>query len=216
MRRKTFLITAGPTQEPIDPVRYLTNHSSGKMGYALAQAAKKLRHHVLLISGPTQLPPPPGIKFISVTTAAQMYQAVMKNFKKADVIIKVAAVADYRVQKVFRKKIKKKSKYLVLKLVQNLDILKELGKKKSKNQILVGFAAETHEALKYAQKKLKEKNCDYLILNNVAKKGIGFGSDKNSVVILSKKGNPISLPPMPKTKLAFRILNVLNSPRFSG
>ncbi|MBI4411104.1 MAG: phosphopantothenoylcysteine decarboxylase, partial [Deltaproteobacteria bacterium] len=147
MSKLTFLITAGPTQEPVDPVRYLSNRSSGKMGYALAKAARAMGHRVLLISGPTSLAVPKGVKLLSITTASDMHRAVMRNFRTADVIIKVAAVADYRPAWTQSKKIKKTGKPLTLKLIPSPDILKELGRKKRKNQILVGFAAETDRGL---------------------------------------------------------------------
>jgi phosphopantothenoylcysteine decarboxylase/phosphopantothenate--cysteine ligase len=205
-QRLTFLITAGPTQESFDPVRYFTNHSSGKMGYALATTAKKMGHNVILISGPTALAKPQGVQFIPVITAKEMYTAVMKNFGKADVILKVAAVADYRPIHVAKQKIKKFGKFLTIHLILNPDILKELGKKKRANQILVGFAAETRNGLHYAQKKLKEKNCDWIVLNNVSKKGIGFGAEENEVTLLSRSGNKFSLNRASKKAIAQQIL----------
>ncbi|MBI2338837.1 MAG: bifunctional phosphopantothenoylcysteine decarboxylase/phosphopantothenate--cysteine ligase CoaBC [Deltaproteobacteria bacterium] len=211
MSKLTFLITAGPTQEPIDPVRYLSNRSSGKMGYALAKAARAAGHHVVLISGPTSLTSPSGIKFIPVTTALEMRRAVMKNFRSADVIVKVAAVADYRPSRMQNKKIKKTGKPMTLKLVPNPDILKELGRKKRKNQILVGFSAETDRGLPNAAEKLREKRCDWIVLNNVSKKGIGFGSDENEVTLLSKNGRILPLGRASKDKLAKRILEVILS-----
>ncbi len=206
MNRPTLLITAGPTQEPIDPVRYISNRSSGKMGYALAEAAKKRGYQVILISGPTHLSPPKGIKTILVSTALDMHKAVMKWHKQADVIIKTAAVADYRMAKIEKKKIKKTKNRMTLTLVKNPDILKELGHKKRKDQILIGFAAETHQPLAHAKKKLIEKKCDWIVLNNVAQKGIGFGATQNKVTLLSKEGKITPLPQADKTKLAFRIL----------
>ncbi len=211
MRRLNLLITAGPTQEPIDPVRYLSNRSSGKMGYALAQAAQKKGHQVILISGPTNLKPPVKVRLIPVTTALQMHQEVLKNFKQADVIIKTAAVADWRPARFSRHKIKKDRKNLNLKLIPNPDMLKTLGKIKRKNQLLVGFAAETHNPLLHARQKLIQKKCDWIILNNVSRKGIGFESDYNQVTLLSHNGQTISLPRMTKKKLASKILEVILS-----
>lgn len=205
----TFLITAGPTQEPLDPVRYLSNYSSGKMGYALARAAIKKGHKVILVSGPTSLSPPPGVKLIAVKTGLEMYRAVLKHFRKADVIIKTAAVADYRPEKILRQKIKKTGKPLFLKLIPNPDILKELGKKKRKNQLLVGFAAETQNGLHHARKKLMGKNCDWIVLNDVGKRGIGFGSDRNEVILIPRNGKPVPLRKASKEKIASQILKHL-------
>lgn len=209
MTKLRFLITAGPTQEPIDPVRYLSNYSSGKMGYALAEAALQKGHHVTLISGPTSLVKPTKAHVIPVTTALEMHRAVMKHYRKADVIIKTAAVADYRPVKQAKQKIKKSKKGITLKLVRNPDILFELGTRKHKNQILVGFAAETRQIHRNALHKLKKKNCDWIVLNNVARKGIGFGSDYNKVFLLSQKGRMIPLPRMTKKNLASKIINVI-------
>ena len=168
-------------------------------------------HRVLLISGPTFLPSPRGIKRIGVVTALEMRCAVMKNFRKADVIIKVAAVADYRPSRMQNKKIKKTGRSMTLKLIPNPDILKELGRKKRRSQILVGFAAETDRGLPNAAKKLREKKCDWIVLNNVSRKGIGFGSDQNEVTLLSKDGRILPLGRARKEKLAKRILDVILS-----
>lgn len=187
-----FLITAGPTRENLDPVRYLTNRSSGKMGYALAAAAKKVGGDVVLVSGPVSLEAPAGVKVIPVVTAREMHKAVMARFKPADVIIKVAAVSDYRPSVVSVKKIKKDKETLTLKLVKNPDILKELGKKKKPAQILVGFAAETNDIFKYGFKKLVEKKCDYMVVNKVGK-NLGFEKDSNHVFIFSKDGKKVEI-----------------------
>lgn len=210
-----FLITAGPTQEPIDPVRYISNYSSGKMGYALARAARKKGHRVFLISGPTALSKPKGVKTIDVVTAGEMYLAVMRNYRKADVIIKVAAVADYRPQNAAKEKIKKTKKNLNLKLVRTPDILKELGKKKRKDQVLVGFAAETGGGFKNAFKKLKEKNCDWIIFNQVGRKGAGFGSDFNKVTLLARNGIRFGLKKGRKTTLASKIIDIISCQSFA-
>lgn len=209
MRRLTILITAGPTQEPIDPVRYLSNRSSGKMGYALAEAAQKRGHRVILISGPVSLSCPARVKLILVTTALDMYKEVMKHFRASDVIIKTAAVADWRPARFSGKKIKKGQKTLNLKLIPNPDILKRVGKIKGKNQLLVGFAAETDRPLFHAQQKLLQKKCDWIVLNDVSQKGIGFESDQNQVTLLSRGGQKINLPRMSKKKLAKKILEVI-------
>lgn len=204
--KKTILISAGPTLEPIDPVRFISNRSSGKMGYALAVAARKHGHHVILVSGPTSLKTPKGCHFISVTTAKEMAKAMIKNFSKADVIFKVAAVADYAVKNPAKFKIKKNKKELNLTLVKNPDILKKLGKLRKKYQILVGFAAETHDVLKHAQKKLEEKNLDWIVVNDVKRKDIGFESDDNQVTLLSRDGKKIKLRKQSKLKIAGKIL----------
>ncbi len=209
MSRLTFLITAGPTQEPLDPVRYLSNYSSGKMGYALAKASQKEGHRVILISGPTSLPIPKGVKLIRVKTAREMYQAVFKHFAQADVIIKTAAVADYRPARVSLQKIKKTGKPISIKLVPNPDILKKLGQKKKKHQLLVGFAAETKNSLENARKKLIQKNCDWIVMNDVGKPGIGFGADDNAVTLLPRMGKPICLPCASKEKIASEILTII-------
>lgn len=206
-----ILITAGPTREAIDPVRYISNHSSGKMGYALAEAARDLGHEVILVSGPTALARPGGVQFVPVITAREMRQAVFQHFKKANIIIKVAAVADYRPMAVARQKIKKTKNTLTLKLIKNPDILKELGKKKGEHQILVGFAAETKNPLGYAKVKLKEKNCDWIVVNNVAQKGIGFGADDNAVVLLGRHGHEQLFQKQSKSQLARSLLEIITS-----
>ena len=179
------------------------------MGYALASAALKKGHHVILITGPTSLSPPKKAKIIHVTTAGEMHRAVMKHFSKVDIIIKVAAVADYRPIKRASKKIKKTHPTLTLKLVKNPDILKELGQKKKSHQILVGFAAETNNAKENALKKLKEKNCDWIVLNSVAGKNKGFGSDYNETTLLSAQGHEIHWGKTLKTILASNIVSLL-------
>lgn len=213
MPQKIALITAGPTEEAIDPVRFLSNHSSGKMGYALAIAAKKRGYRVILITGPTKLPPPRGIKVIRVTTAREMLHAVMQNYKKAALIIKSAAVADYRPMSAPRHKIKKKKKTISLRLTRNPDILRELGKRKKRGQVLAGFAAETASPLKNGFLKLKNKNCDWMIVNDVSKKGIGFGLDENEITLLSSKGVIVPLKRSSKISLAFKILDILTEHR---
>lgn len=206
MRKFHVLISAGPTREAIDPVRYLSNHSSGKMGYALAEATMKMGHEVTLVSGPTALVAPQGVCLVRVTAAAEMRRAMLSHAKKADVIFMVAAVADYRVVKISNQKIKKKSATLMLKLIKNLDILCELGRRKKSQQILVGFAAETNQHISHAQKKLREKNLDWIVLNDVANKKIGFGSDENAVTLLSREGKKIVFKRQSKQRLAEKIL----------
>jgi len=206
MRHLTFLITAGPTQEPLDPVRYLSNRSSGKMGYALAAAARRLGHKVILVSGPVALDAPRRVKLIRVTTASEMSREVLRHASNADVIVMVAAVADFRPAKIPRFKIKKTGGPLTLRLAPTPDILSALGKRKRKNQILVGFAAETSNTLANARKKLRQKNCDWIVLNRIDRKGSVFGSDSNKATLLSRDGDVTSLPHASKKVLAANIL----------
>lgn len=209
MKNLHFLITAGPTYEPIDPVRFIGNRSSGKMGYALAQAALNLNHQVTLISGPSNLEPPKNSKFISVNTALEMKTEVFKYQESADVIIMVAAVADYRPEKIQVQKIKKSSDEMTIKLIKNPDILFELGKVKKENQTLIGFAAETENLIQHAQSKLKKKNCDWIIANDVSQKDIGFNQDQNQVIMISSEKN-IEIPQSSKEKIAMKILDLLS------
>ncbi len=204
---KRFLITAGPTQEAIDPVRYLSNHSSGKMGYALAQAALQCGAAVTLISGPTHLPAPADAKLIKVTTAEEMLQAVQNEIKQHDVFISAAAVADYRPAEAAAQKIKKKSQDLLLKLEPTIDILATIAKAKPK-ALLVGFAAETENSLQHGEKKRCTKALDFMIVNDVSRMDIGFNSDENEVTILSKD-KPIHLAKATKREIARQIMEVI-------
>jgi phosphopantothenoylcysteine decarboxylase / phosphopantothenate---cysteine ligase len=202
-----FLITAGPTREAIDPVRYISNFSSGKMGYALAAAAQAAGAKVTLISGPTNLPTPPGVEKIDVVTAKEMYGSVMKKIATTDVFVSTAAVADYCVEKVAPQKIKKIFKSLSLKLVPNLDILMTIAKLK-KRPLLVGFAAETENLEANAKKKLHEKKID-LIAANLVGKNRGFEQDENEITIFSKNTAPIKLALAPKSKIAEQLIGVI-------
>ncbi len=201
------LVTAAGTYEPIDPVRYIGNRSSGKMGYAIAEAAKKRGAEVILVSGPSALTPPDGVEYIGVESAAEMRDAVMEHFSEADMVIKAAAVADYRVRNVSDQKIKKNDEELTLVLEKNPDILKELGEKKRAGQILVGFAAETQNLLEYAKAKLEKKNLDMIVANDVSRKDAGFNTDTNVVKLLYRNGAIEELPIMTKHKLADELLN---------
>lgn len=201
------LVTAAGTYEPIDPVRYIGNRSSGKMGYAIAEAAKKRGAEVILVSGPSALTPPEGVEYIGVESAAEMRDAVMEHFSEADMVIKAAAVADYRVRNVSDQKIKKNDEELTLVLEKNPDILKELGEKKRAGQILVGFAAETQNLLEYAKSKLEKKNLDMIVANDVSRKDAGFNTDTNVVKLLYRNGTIEDLPIMTKHKLADELLN---------
>lgn len=179
-----FLITAGPTREAIDPVRYLTNRSSGRMGYALAGAARHEGHEVLLISGPTTLDVPAGVDFIQVESAQQMYDAVRDMIKGVDVAILCAAVADYRPVAVAEHKMKKSSERLVLELERTPDILGSMRSEFGFEGKLIGFAAETQNLVDYARGKLQRKQCDFVVANDVSRPGIGFDSRENAVVLV--------------------------------
>lgn len=202
---KTLLITAGPTREKIDPVRFLTNHSTGKMGYALAGEAVKMGARVVLVSGPVNLEPPSGTELIKVESAEDMYQAALEHFGEADVLIGTAAVADYRPKYIYEEKMKKKEGDQALELERTKDILFELGQKK-KAQVIVGFAAETNDVENHAKGKLARKNADMIVANNVKQDGAGFGADTNIVTIYKKDGTIIGLPLMSKSDVAKNIL----------
>lgn len=202
-----ILVTAAGTREPIDPVRYIGNRSSGKMGYAIAEAARDLGANVTLISGPSALPPLAGVNFFKVESARDMHRLVLENFPESQIVIKAAAVADYRVKNVADHKIKKNDEELTLVLEKNPDILKELGQKKQKGQVLVGFAAETQNLIQYAQSKLKKKNLDMIVANDVSKPQAGFNVDTNLIKLLKRDGSIEELPLMSKKDLAYIILN---------
>lgn len=202
---KKVLVTAGPTVEKVDPVRFFTNRSTGKMGYAIAEAAASLGAEVILVSGPTNLPDPPKVQTIRVESAEEMFHAVMEHYEKTDVVIKSAAVADYRPKFVSDMKMKKQDGDSVLELERTKDILKTLGERKE-HQVLVGFAAETNNVEEYAKGKLAKKNLDYVVANNVTISGAGFGTDTNLVTIYKKDGTSISLPMMSKQDVAYALL----------
>ena len=206
---KSILVTASKTVEPIDPIRYLSNRSTGKMGFAIAQAALSRGAQVTLISGPSFLPPPTDVKFISVTSASQMRNEVKKNYKKADCLIMAAAVSDFTPEKTQPNKIKKDQTELVLKLKKTPDILKEMGKQKGK-KILVGFSLETENEIKNAKTKLKNKNLDLIVVNNPTQPGAGFEGDTNIATIIDKKGKIQKLPLMSKNDLADKILDKIS------
>lgn len=203
---KNIVITAGPTIESIDPMRYITNHSSGKMGYAIAQEAYRRGANVRLISGVTNLELNEGIEKIEVQSARDMYKAVHENFSWADVVIKTAAVADYRPKDISEHKIKKDGEELILELVPNPDILKSLGEIKT-SQVLVGFAAETRNLEEYAKQKIEKKNLDFIVANNIATKGAGFKGDTNIATLIDKDGNINEYPQMSKIELGNIILD---------
>lgn len=206
---KKVIVTAGPTIEPLDPVRYMTNHSSGKMGYSIAKEAADRGAEVILISGPTSITPPKEVKFVQVNTTEDMLNAVSMHFDSCDVLIKSAAPADYRPETVSPVKIKKKEDEkdeLVIKYVKNPDIAAYFGNQK-KNQVMVGFAAETGNLDEYAMEKLKKKNLDFIVANDVTKEGAGFNVDTNIVTILDKNGGKESYPMMNKREVARVILD---------
>ncbi len=206
LKDKKIVITAGPTIEPLDPVRYMTNFSSGKMGYALAEEAKKRGGEVVLITGPVNLTPPYGVEIIKINTTIEMLNAVEKNFGDCDILIKAAAPLDYRPETVSKDKIKKNGESLQLKFVPNPDIAAYFGKLK-KNQIIVGFAAETNNVIEYAKGKLKKKNFDFIVVNDISKDGAGFRTDTNIVSIIDNKDVVDNYPLMEKRKLAGIILD---------
>lgn len=202
---KRLLVTAGPTIEKIDPVRYFTNRSSGKMGYAIAELAAKMGAEVTLVSGPTNLIPPKGLEFVSVQSAEQMYTAVTSRFVDQDIVIKAAAVADYRPKTIYNEKVKKKHGEWSIEMERTTDILKTLGEKKNK-QFLVGFAAETENIEEYALNKLTNKNLDMIVANNIAQEGAGFNVDTNVVTLYYKTGQKDQLAKMSKRDVAKVIL----------
>ncbi|MGA7273807.1 MAG: bifunctional phosphopantothenoylcysteine decarboxylase/phosphopantothenate--cysteine ligase CoaBC [Candidatus Udaeobacter sp.] len=183
-----FLVTAGPTREPIDPVRYISNRSSGKMGYAIAEAALERGHEVILISGQVSLQPPRATKLVSVSTSDEMFDAVHRDAGNCDICVLCAAVADYKPASVSPTKIKKRSQNLSLELIPTRDILDSLGHWHDRRFLLVGFAAETNDVEKNAARKLREKNCDIMIANDVSGAKSGMESDKNEVTILFQNG----------------------------
>jgi phosphopantothenoylcysteine decarboxylase/phosphopantothenate--cysteine ligase len=203
---ETVLITAGPTQEPLDPVRYISNRSSGKMGYALAEAAAARGARVILISGPVHLAPPRGVEVISVRTAVEMRQKVMDNLAPAGIVVKAAAVADFHLSKVPEQKVKKTAARLSLELDPTPDILAELGRKKG-DRLLIGFAAETQNLHQESRRKLESKNCDMVVGNLAGGNETAFESDENEVVLALATGELISLPRAPKREIADRIFD---------
>ncbi len=198
---ETVLITAGPTQEPLDPVRYISNRSSGKMGYALAEAAVQRGAKVILISGPVELREPRGVRVVHVRTAREMHDAVMKHLSETGIIVKAAAVADYHLSQIPRNKIKKTAMRMSLDLDPTPDILAELGQKKG-DRLLIGFAAETENLIESARQKLESKNCDMVVANLVNQEATGFESDENEVVLVLRTGETIPLSRAPKRQIA--------------
>jgi phosphopantothenoylcysteine decarboxylase/phosphopantothenate--cysteine ligase len=203
---ETVVVTAGPTREPLDPVRYLTNRSSGKMGYAIAEAAAQRGAEVILISGPVNIPAPAGVRLVPVNTAVEMRDAVMAHLPSASVIIKAAAVADYHLSVVPEHKLKKTAARLSLELEPTPDILAEVGRNKG-DRLLIGFAAETENLFEEARRKLTTKNCDMVVANLVGRDNSGFESELNDVYLVTRSGEPQHCGPAPKREIAERILD---------
>ncbi len=200
------VVTAGPTVEKIDPVRYITNHSSGKMGYAIAETAAKRGAAVTLISGPTHIKPPMFVQMISIESAEEMYHAVMEHMDSCDILIKAAAVADYTLETVSPEKIKKAEGGLQLDLVRTKDILKAAGEKKTNKQVVCGFSMETSHLIENSRAKLLSKNCDMIIANNLNDEGAGFGLDTNKITVITPE-HTRSLDVLSKKEVAFEVLN---------
>jgi phosphopantothenoylcysteine decarboxylase/phosphopantothenate--cysteine ligase len=206
---KTMLVTAGPTREFIDAVRYISNPSTGKMGYALAAAARDRGAEVILISGPTQLAPPHGVKVVSVVSAGDMHRAVTELLDRCHIVIMAAAVSDFKPLQTSDRKIKKEGAAQTLQLERTRDILLELGKAGGK-RMLVGFAAETDDVEQNAVKKLKEKNLDMIIVNDLLRSGSGFGADTNAVTIIDRSGKRTEVPTLPKTQVAAAVMTAIS------
>ena len=211
---ETILITAGPTQEPIDPVRYISNRSSGKMGYAIAEAALSRGARVILISGPVNIPAPAHSELTSVRTAKEMRKAVLDHLEEASIIIKSAAVADYQVTEVPKQKLKKTAARLSLELDPTPDILAEVGQKKG-DRLLIGFAAETENLIEEARRKMVSKQCDMVVANLINQDGLGFESDRNQVEIITRAGERVQAGPANKCEIADRILDQVSTLRLS-
>lgn len=210
------LVTAGPTHEPLDPVRYLGNRSSGRMGYAVARAARDRGARVVLVSGPTALPAPDDITLVSVTTAAQMFAAVKRHFPENDVLVMAAAVADYRPVTVAPKKVRKSNESLTVELVLNEDILLHAGRTKEPSQVVVGFAAETGDPEKPTLEKARRKSVDLMVGNDVTRPGAGFEVETNAVVFVFPDGRSIRLPEMDKYEVAWRLWDEVLAIRDGG
>lgn len=215
MAGERVLVTAGPTQERFDPVRFISNCSSGKMGYALARAARRRGADVTLVSGPTALPFPRGVRVVAVSTAREMRDAVQAHFAEATIVVKAAAVADYRPETCAEEKIKKQDGALRISLVRNPDILAEIGRTKGR-RVLVGFAMESKNLLENARQKLVDKNLDFIVANDVTEPGAGFQVDTNVVTILGRDGFLQELPLLDKTAVADRILDCARAQRQAG
>jgi phosphopantothenoylcysteine decarboxylase/phosphopantothenate--cysteine ligase len=202
-----FVVTAGPTREAIDPVRFISNRSSGKMGYALAEAAIAQKHQVTLISGPSAIPPPRGAKMISITTADELYRAVHRSLRQCDLLIMCAAVSDYRPASVSGRKMKKRKTAFTLKLIPTRDILASLPKRR--RYLVIGFAAETHDLKIHAVKKLRAKNCDAIVANDVSGSETGMESDENEVTIFFRDAKNKTISRAPKKIIARELVKII-------
>lgn len=200
------LISAGPTREYLDPVRFLSNPSSGKMGYSLAEAAAAVGWHVELVSGPVCMAPPRDVSVCRVVSADEMLRAIDCRFDTCDILIMAAAVGDWRPKVREPRKLKKGGASLTIQLEPTVDILKTIAARKKAGQIVVGFAAETHDVEEYAREKLKAKNCDYIVANRVGEPGSGFEADENTVTLIARTGKPEELGPMGKREIATRLV----------
>lgn len=210
LKGKKVIITAGPTIEPLDPVRYMTNYSSGKMGFALAKVARQKGAEVILITGPVNLEPPSGVELIKVNTTQEMFNAIERHFDDCHVLIKAAAPLDYRPITVSEHKIKKEKDEIDFKFIKNPDIAAHFGKVKKK-QIIVGFAAETENIIENALKKIDKKNLDFIVANNVLADNAGFKSDNNIVTIIDRNGSKIEYPMMKKEEVAKAIIDKISA-----
>jgi len=206
-----FLITAGPTREPIDPVRFLGNRSSGKMGYTIAEAARQDGHEVILISGPVNLTPPRGVKLISVVTSDEMFEAVHHHATDRDILVMCAAVADYKPATVSSQKIKRECADLTIRLSPTRDILASLPR--DRQYLVAGFAAETNDLEKNAQKKLRAKNCDIIVANDVSRTDAGIESDENEVIVFFRDGEPKKISRAPKKSIARELVKIFSKTR---
>jgi phosphopantothenoylcysteine decarboxylase/phosphopantothenate--cysteine ligase len=203
-----FVVTAGPTREAIDPVRFISNRSSGKMGYAIAEAALAKKHEVTLISGPASIAPPRGAKNVSITTSEEMHDAVHRAIRECDVLVMCAAVADYKPAAISARKIKKRRTSFALKLVPTRDILASLAK--HRNYLVVGFAAETHNLKQNAEKKLRTKNCDAIVANDVSGSETGMESDENEVTIFFRNGESQKISRASKKIIARELVKIIS------
>jgi phosphopantothenoylcysteine decarboxylase/phosphopantothenate--cysteine ligase len=210
-----FLVTAGPTREPIDPVRYISNRSSGKMGYAIAEAALAAGHDVTLISGPVNLDPPPRARFVSILTSDEMYGAVHRHARECDILVMCAAVADYKPKKISGTKIKKRNEYFALDLIPTRDILASLPRK-DREFLLVGFAAETNDIEENARQKLRAKNCDIIVANDVSSADSGMESDANEVTIFFRNGEKEKISRASKRIIARALVKIFLHSREKG
>jgi phosphopantothenoylcysteine decarboxylase/phosphopantothenate--cysteine ligase len=213
LKGRRILVSAGPTWEPLDPVRFIANPSSGKMGYAVARMAAHRSAEVILVSGPTALPDPPLVQTLRVRSAQEMEREIVKRASHMDAVIMTAAVGDYRPARVAQQKIKKGADELTLQLIKNPDILAALGRSRppDSRQVLVGFAAETEHLIEHAREKLNQKNLDFIVANNLTESGSGFGSDTNRVKIVDRSGAVEELPTLSKDEVAARILDRVES-----